>query len=98
MQANFDFYGRALSGSKELRPRWRRSIDAVNGALGEAVGQLYVEKHFPPEAKERMLQLVDNLGEALRERINQLEWMSDETKAKAQEKMGTFIVKVGYPT
>lgn len=97
VQANFDFYGRALSGSKELRPRWRRSIDAVNGALGEAVGQLYVEKHFPPEAKERMLRLVDNLGEALRERIDQLEWMSDETKAKAQEKMGTFIVKVGYP-
>lgn len=97
VNANFDFYGRALSGSKELRPRWRRSIDAVNGALGEAVGQLYVEKHFPPEAKERMLELVDNLGVALGERIDQLEWMSDETKAKAREKLGTFIVKVGYP-
>ncbi len=97
VDANFDFYGRAMSGSKELRPRWRRSIDAVNSAMGEAVGQLYVEKYFPPEAKERMLQLVDNLAEALGERIDQLEWMSDETKEKAHEKLGTFIVKVGYP-
>lgn len=97
VNANFDFYGRALSGSKELRPRWRRSIDAVNSAMGEAVGQLYVEKYFPPEAKERMLELVDNLGEALGERIDELEWMSEETKAKAREKLGTFIVKVGYP-
>ncbi len=97
VNANFDFYGKALSGSKELRPRWRRAIDAVNGAMGEAVGQLYVEKHFPPQAKERMLQLVDNLSEALGERIDQLPWMSDATKAKAHEKLGTFIVKVGYP-
>ncbi len=97
VNADFDFYGRALSGSKELRPRWRRAIDVVNGAMGEAVGQLYVEKHFPPEAKERMLRLVGNLGEALGERIDQLEWMSEETKIKAREKLGTFIVKVGYP-
>src|SRR5690554_214596 len=97
VNANFEFYGKAMSGSKELRPRWRRSIDAVNSAMGEAVGQLYVEKYFPPEAKERMLELVDNLGEALGERIDELEWMSEETKAKAREKLGTFIVKVGYP-
>lgn len=97
VNANFEFYGKTLSGSKELRPRWRRSIDAVNGAMGEAVGQLYVEKYFPPEAKERMLKLVDNLTDALGERIDQLEWMSDATKAKAQEKLGTFIVKIGYP-
>ena len=95
--ANFEFYGKTLSGSKELRPRWRRTIDAVNGALGEAVGQLYVAQYFPPEAKERMVRLVDNLQVALGERINQLEWMSDETKAKAAEKLGTFIVKIGYP-
>lgn len=97
VNANFEFYGKTLSGSKELRPRWRRSIDAVNSALGEAVGQLYVARYFPPEAKERMLKLVDNLQTALGERINQLEWMSEDTRKKAQEKLGTFIVKVGYP-
>ncbi len=97
VDANFEFYGKTLSGSKELRPRWRRSIDAVNSALGEATGQLYVARYFPPEAKERMLRLVDNLQTALGERINQLEWMSDETRKKAQEKLGTFIVKIGYP-
>ncbi|MDD4776778.1 MAG: M13 family metallopeptidase [Fermentimonas sp.] len=97
VNANFEFYGKAMSGSKELRPRWRRSIDAVNSAMGEAVGQLYVEKYFPAEAKERMLALVDNLKLALSDRIDQLEWMSSETKEKAQEKLGTFIVKIGYP-
>ncbi len=97
VNANFEFYGKTLSGSKELRPRWRRTIDAVNGAMGEAVGQLYVEKYFPPQAKERMMKLVDNLKTALGERINQLDWMSDETKSKAQEKLGTIIVKIGYP-
>lgn len=97
VNANFEFYGKTLSGSKEIRPRWRRSIDAVNGALGEAVGQLYVEKHFPAEAKERMVTLVDNLIASLGERIDNLDWMSDSTKVKAHEKLGTFIVKVGYP-
>ena len=97
VNAHFEFYGKTLSGSKELRPRWKRSIDAVNGALGEAVGQLYVEKYFPAEAKERMLTLVNNLQESLSERISKLEWMSDETKSKAQEKLNTFIVKIGYP-
>jgi len=97
VEANFEFYGKTLSGSKELRPRWRRTIDAVNGALGEAVGQLYVEQYFPPQAKERMLTLVDNLSLALGERIAQLEWMSDDTKAKALEKLATFTVKIGYP-
>lgn len=97
VNANFEFYGRTMSGSKELRPRWKRTIDAVNGAMGEAVGQLYVEKYFPAEAKERMLNLVENLKISLGERISQLEWMSDATKEKAQEKLGTFIVKIGYP-
>ncbi len=86
-----------MSGSKEIRPRWKRSIDAVNGALGEAVGQLYVERYFPEEAKERMLTLVNNLKESLGERISNLDWMSDETKEKAHEKLSTFIVKIGYP-
>lgn len=97
VNANFDFYGKAMSGRKELLPRWRRTVDGVNGALSEAVGQLYVEKYFSAEAKDRMIKLVDNLKLSLSERINNLEWMSDETKAKAQEKLSTFIVKVGYP-
>ena len=97
INANFNFYGKMMTGSKELRPRWRRTIDIVSGSMGEAVGQLYVQRYFPPEAKERMLKLVDNLTISLSERINQLEWMSNETKEKAQEKLGTFIVKIGYP-
>ena len=97
VNTSFDFYGKTMSGSKEIRPRWKRSIDALNGALGEAVGQLYVERYFPEEAKERMLTLVNNLKESLGERISNLEWMSDETKEKAHEKLSTFIVKIGYP-
>ena len=97
VNTSFDFYGKTMSGSKEIRPRWKRSIDAVNGALGEAVGQLYVERYFPEEAKERMLSLVNNLTESLGERISNLEWMSQETKEKAHQKLGTFIVKIGYP-
>ncbi len=97
VNANFEFYGKKMSGSKELRPRWKRSIDAVNNALGEAVGQLYVEKYFPPQAKDRMLQLVENLKISLAERIDNLEWMSDTTKSKAHEKLAAFIVKIGYP-
>ena len=97
VNAHFEFYGKTMSGSKELRPRWRRSIDAVDGALGEAVGQLYVERYFPAQAKERMLTLVDNLQKSLGERITNLEWMGEETKKKAHEKLNTFIVKIGYP-
>ena len=97
VNTNFEFYGKTMSGSKEIRPRWKRSIDAVNGALGEAVGQLYVERYFPAEAKERMLTLVNNLTESLGERISNLEWMNSETKDKAHEKLSTFIVKIGYP-
>ena len=97
VNAHYEFYGKTMTGSKENRPRWKRSIDAVNGALGEAVGQLYVERYFPAEAKERMLSLVSNLQESLGERITNLEWMSEETKEKAHEKLSTFIVKIGYP-
>ncbi len=97
VNASFDFYGKTLSGTPELKPRWKRAVTAVNGSLGEAVGQMYVEKYFPPASKEKMVSLVKNLQVALGERINALEWMSPETKAKAQEKLATFHVKIGYP-
>ena len=96
-EQNFDFYGRTLSGTQEQRPRWKRALGAVNAALGEAVGQLYVAKYFPPAAKERMLELVHNLQVALGERIDAQEWMSDSTKKFAHEKLNTFRVKIGYP-
>ena len=94
---NFEFYGRTLSGRQEPTPQWKRAVAMVNGTLGEAVGQMYVEKYFPEENKARMLDLVKNLQTALGERIMALEWMSDETKEKAMEKLGTFTVKIGYP-
>ena len=95
--ANFDFYGRAVQGKEELQPRWKSSLAVVNRSLAEAFGQMYVEKYFPASSKDKMLEMVANLQTALGERIEALEWMSDETKGKAQEKLGTFIVKVGYP-
>ena len=94
---SFDFYGRTLSGRKEQQPRWKRAVGVVNGVLGEAVGQMYVEKYFPAEAKERMLTLVKNLQLALGQRIDAQDWMSDDTKKRAHEKLNSFIVKVGYP-
>ena len=96
-EASFDFYGRTMTGAKEPQPRWKRSVSAVNGVLGEAVGQLYVEKYFPPANKARMEQLVRNLQVALGERIDAQEWMSPETKAAAHEKLDAFYVKIGYP-
>lgn len=95
--AAFDFYGKTLSGREKQHERWKRAIGVIDGSLGEAVGQLYVEKYFPAAAKEKMLDLVDNLKTALGERINTLEWMGEETKKKAIEKLGTFHVKIGYP-
>lgn len=97
VEEQFDFHGKTMSGKQELQPRWKRAVRVVDGSLGEAVGQMYVEKYFPAAAKERMVTLVKNLQNSLGERINALEWMSDETKAKAQEKLGTFHVKIGYP-
>lgn len=94
---NFEFYGKVLSGTKEMKPRWKRAVGTVDGVLGEAVGQMYVEKYFPAAAKERMVSLVGNLQKALGERIGSLDWMSEETKAKALEKLSTIYVKVGYP-
>ena len=97
VNANFEFFGKAVQGKEELQPLWKRSLAVVNRSLADAFGQLYVEKYFPASSKEKMTEMVANLQTALSERITALEWMSDETKAKAQEKLGTFIVKVGYP-
>ena len=94
---NFEFKGKVLSGVKEMKPRWKRAVATVDGAMGEAVGQMYVEKYFPAAAKERMVKLVGNLQQALGERIQALHWMSDETKPKALEKLSSIYVKVGYP-
>ncbi|HRP12013.1 MAG TPA: M13 family metallopeptidase N-terminal domain-containing protein, partial [Terricaulis sp.] len=88
--ANFDFFGRTLNGQPEPRERWKRSIDAVNDAMGEAVGELYVQRHFPPEAKAQMLELVENLRIAYGQRIDGLTWMSAETKVVAREKLAAF--------
>ena len=97
VNANFQFFGKTVQGREELQPLWKRSLAVVNRTLSEALGQKYVEKYFPASSKEKMVEMVSNLQAALGERINALEWMSDQTKAKAQEKLATFIVKVGYP-
>ena len=97
VEANFDFYGRTLSGTEQIRERWKRGVSLVEGALGEAVGKLYVARHFPPEHKARMLTLVDNLVEAYRESIGTLDWMSEETRVRALAKLDRFTPKIGYP-
>ena len=94
---NFSFYGTTLSGTPTLRPRWKRGVSLVEGALGEAVGEVYVAKHFPSEAKDRMDVLVANLLDAYRESISTLEWMSDETREKALDKLAKFTPKIGFP-
>jgi putative endopeptidase len=94
---DFEFDGKVLTGAQELKPRWKRAVGAVEMGLGEAVGKLYVAKHFPPAAKARMNELVANLVEAYRQDIQTLEWMSPETRTKALEKLGKFTPKVGYP-
>ena len=95
--ASFDFFGRQMAGKQEQKPRWKRAMTVPNAVLGEAVGEMYVAKYFPKEDKERMLALVGNLQTALGEHIAALDWMSDTTKAKAQEKLASFRVKIGYP-
>lgn len=97
VEANFDFYGRLLTGAPQLRDRWKRGVSLVEGALGEAVGQVYVDRHFPPGHKARMVELVDNLVAAYRESISALDWMGEQTRAKALEKLATFRPKIGYP-
>ena len=95
-QASFEF-SKVMSGVQELRPLWKRAIDATEGALGEAVGELYVAKYFPQSSKDYMLGLVENLRVALGKHIDNLDWMSDTTKARAHEKLAAFTVKIGYP-
>ena len=94
---SFGFWGTVMSGRTEDRPRWKRAVASVESGLGEALGQLYVAKYFPPEAKERMQKLIANLQVALGERIDQQDWMSDSTRVLAHEKLDAFYVKVGYP-
>ena len=93
----FAFYGKQLNGQPEQRPRWKRGVDAVDDALGEAVGQVYVERHFSPESKAQMSALVENLRKAYAQRIRALPWMTDETKKVALEKLAAFRPKIGYP-
>ena len=94
---NFEFYGKALRGSEEQRPDWKRAVGVVDAGLGELVGKVYVEKHFPPEAKARMDVLVANLVKAYQDSVKALDWMSEETKAEALDKLSKFEPKIGYP-
>ncbi|MCM4155190.1 M13 family metallopeptidase [Gramella sp. AN32] len=94
---NWEFYDKTLRGAKEQRPRKERALASVNGVVGEALGKLYVKEHFPAEAKEKAQEMIDNIVKSYETRINNLSWMSDDTKKKALEKLGTFNVKVGYP-
>ena len=96
-RANFAFFGTALQGTPQQKLRWERAVQTVNSVLGEAVGQLYVAKHFKPAAKARMVKLVENLREAYRRSIQQLEWMGEETKKEALDKLAKFVPKIGYP-
>ncbi len=94
----FNFYSKTLSGQKEMKDLWKRVLAQMEGAAGEALGQAYVQVAFPPESRDRMQKLVDNLREALKGRIDSLSWMTPATKTKALEKWGTFTAKIGYPT
>jgi putative endopeptidase len=95
--AKFEFYGHTLTGQEAQKPRWKRAVSAVNGQLGEAVGEVYVARYFPPESKAKMEALIANLRTALGHRIERLEWMSPQTKAEALKKLANFDVQVGYP-
>jgi putative endopeptidase len=94
---NFEFYGKTMSGTEEQRPMWRRGVNSVNQLLGEVVGKVYVKRHFPPEAKERMMRLVANLTNAYEKSIKELDWMTDATKTEALDKLSKFTTKIGYP-
>ncbi|WP_350348183.1 M13-type metalloendopeptidase [Agromyces sp. G08B096] len=97
VEANFDFYGRTLTGTPQMRERWKRGVSLVEGSMGEAVGRIYVERHFPPTAKAAMDDLVANLVEAYRRSITDLDWMGEETKRRALDKLAKFTPKIGYP-
>ena len=95
--ASFDFFSAQMSGIKEQKPRWKRAMQAPNSILGEAVGEMYVAKYFPEKDKQKMLQIVKNIQKGLSEHVASLDWMSEQTKARAQEKLSSFIIKIGYP-
>ncbi len=97
VEANFDFYGRTLTGTPQMRERWKRGVSLVEGAMGEAVGRIYVERHFPPAAKEAMDDLVANLVEAYRQSITALDWMGKKTRTRALGKLAKFTPKIGFP-
>ncbi|RZS63715.1 putative endopeptidase [Agromyces ramosus] len=97
VEANFDFYGRTLTGTPQMRERWKRGVSLVEGAMGEAVGRIYVERHFPPAAKQAMDDLVANLVEAYRQSITALDWMGKKTRTRALEKLAKFTPKIGFP-
>ena len=95
--AQWEFFSHQMAGAKEQQPRWKRAMSVPNGILGEAVGEMYVNRYFPESSKQKMVTLVENLRTALGEHIDALEWMSDTTKARAREKLAAFTVKIGYP-
>ncbi|HMZ15917.1 MAG TPA: M13-type metalloendopeptidase, partial [Mycobacterium sp.] len=97
VEEDFNFYGRTLSGTEQIRERWKRAVSLVEGLMGDAVGRLYVERHFPPEAKARMDVLVANLREAYRVSIDDLDWMTPDTRQRALAKLDKFTAKIGYP-
>ena len=96
-EANFAFYGTTLRGQPEQRERWKRGVGATENALGEAVGQIYVDRHFQPEAKEAMVELVENLRSAMAQNLEHIDWMGEDTKVEAYDKLGKFTPKIGYP-
>ncbi|HWF27858.1 MAG TPA: M13 family metallopeptidase [Mycobacterium sp.] len=96
--ADFDFYGRRLTGAEEIRDRWKRAVSLVENLMGDTVGKLYVQRHFPPDAKARIDALVENLQEAYRISISELDWMTPQTRERALTKLNKFTAKVGYPT
>ena len=97
VEEGFAFYGKTMNGTPAQRPRWQRAVDATNAALGEVVGRVYVEHHFPAEAKAKVRAMVDDLTKAFSRRIDALAWMTPETKARAKAKVATLYVGVGYP-
>ncbi len=96
-QENFDFYGKILNGQPSMKPRWKRVLATVNYALGDAIGRMYVDRYFPPEAKDRMLALVENLKDTFRSRIENLSWMALDTRKAALQKLARMQLKIGYP-
>ena len=96
-QQVFDFYSTTLRGTKQMKPRWKRALEKCDGTVGEQLGKLFVEKHFPEESKQQVLDMIANINEVFKERVKKLEWMGDSTKMKAMEKLSKFTYKIGYP-